>query len=103
VKVSVDEAGHDRFAGNVEFPPSAVVAHDADDTVAANRHVALEEIAGGQVEDPPAFQDDIGLAKAATLLDGARKKSLALVQRFVSSSRPERAAMSLARNDRADE
>jgi hypothetical protein len=60
VQVRVDEAGHENEARDVDLAPAAVAAERADDAVAADRHVARQQRARDQVEDPPALQHQLG-------------------------------------------
>ena len=47
--------------------------HRADDPVAADRHVASDEFAADEIEDPAALEHDVGPGEPLALLDGAGK------------------------------
>ena len=61
-------------AADVDLARAPVFAAYADDAVAADRDVALDEIARDEIEHPPALQHEIGLIEAAPLRDGAGEK-----------------------------
>src|SRR5271166_2294956 len=75
VAVAVDEPRNHDLAADVDLPPAAVFAEGSDDSVAANRDVALQELAADEIEDPPALEHDVRLVEPLPLLDRPRKKS----------------------------
>ena len=77
MQMRVDEAGNDDLAADVDLERAAIIAHRADDSVAADRHVALGEFAPDEIENPPALEHDVGLGEPPPLLDGARRKAMA--------------------------
>ena len=74
VAVGVDEAGDDDLAADVDLADARVFAEGPDDPVVADRHVALDQFAADEIEDPSALQDDVGLGEPLPLLDGAAEK-----------------------------
>ena len=69
--VGVDEARNDDLAAHVDLARTAVFAHRTDDPVVADRDVPLHEFAAGEIEDPPALQDEVGVGEPLALLDRA--------------------------------
>ena len=53
MKMRVDEARHQHLARHVDLAPAGIAAEGADDGIAADRHVGLNQFPGDQVEDPP--------------------------------------------------
>ena len=73
MQVRVDEAWDDDFSRHVDFAGAAIVAKRSHDPVVADGDIALDQLAADQIENPPAFQHDIGGAQAPRLFDGARE------------------------------
>ncbi len=69
VQVRVDEAGHQDQPGHVDHLCGVVRIAGADDAVTDDRHVALEQRAGHQVEHAAAAQHDVGRRLAARRRD----------------------------------
>ena len=65
VAMGVDESRDDDFAADVDLARAAVFAHRADDAVAADRDVALDEFAADEIEDPAALQHQSASASPA--------------------------------------
>ena len=74
VQVGVDEARHQHEAADVDHPRAFIGRAGADDGVAADRHVALDEGAGDQVEHAPAAQHEVGGGVAAPLRDAVGQR-----------------------------
>jgi hypothetical protein len=72
VHVRVDETGHDVAARRVQRLGALVVA-DAGDVAVADRHVAVEPLAGEDGEDASAADDEVGGLVAARHGDASRQ------------------------------
>jgi hypothetical protein len=73
VHVRVDEAGHEEAAGAVD-PLAAVVAADAGDAAAGDRHVAVQPLARERAEHARARDHEVRLGVAARDRDQARAR-----------------------------
>ena len=71
VHVGVDEARHGDPAAPVDLAHAAVVVVGADDPVAADRDVALVQLAGRDVQEARALDHQVGGAAPARLVDPA--------------------------------
>ena len=69
MQVRIDEAGNDNPAGNVDFLQARVTSIGADDAVAADGDIGGDEVAGHQIEEAAALEDDIGGNAAGALVD----------------------------------
>ena len=69
VHVRVDETGYGDLAATVDRAHAAVVVVGADDPVAADRDVALVQLAGRHVQEAGALDHEIGGAPPARLVD----------------------------------
>jgi len=69
VQVGIDEARDDDAAGDFNLGFADVVAAGADDAVAAEGDVGGNELAGDEVEEASALQDDVGRTAAGALVD----------------------------------
>src|SRR5277367_2964781 len=69
MQMCVDEAGNHDLALDVDLAGAAIFRHRSDDTVVADRDVALDEFAPDEVEDAAALEDDVRLGEPASLFD----------------------------------
>ena len=63
--VRVDQARRDERAGEVDHLVAAKPVADAGDAPADDRHVGGADLAGEDVDDPPARKDEVGRFVAA--------------------------------------
>ncbi len=64
---------HD-LAAHVDLADAAVFPLRPDDPVVADRDVARDQFAAGEVEDPPALEHEVGPGEPLPLLDRAAEK-----------------------------
>ena len=81
VHVRVDKSGHGDDAAAVDLARAAVLVVSADDPVAADRDVALVQLAGRHVQEPDAFDHQIGGAAPERLIDPATELRLGQIHR----------------------
>ena len=95
--VRVDQAGDDEAAAGVHAL-AALVAADAGDPAAGDRHVAVEPLAREGAEHPPALDHEVRGGVAAG--DGEQARAVAAHAASLASVRPARARRARGRPDR---
>src|SRR5690606_22613319 len=86
VHVGVDEAGHGDAAAPIDLARAAVLFVRADDPVAADRDVALVQLAGRDVEEASALDHQVGGAAPARLIDATAELGPGQIHRQTSIS-----------------
>ena len=69
VQMRVYEAGDDDLAGDVDLFNAPIIGAGADDAVAGDGDVGSDELAGDEIEETAAFQDDFRRDAAGALVD----------------------------------
>jgi len=67
--VAVDETRHGDATGGIDLLDAVVLVVGADDPVIADRDVAFDQIAGDEIENAGALEDQIGTRTTERLID----------------------------------